>query len=264
MIAGVQVEIMEESEGLHAEAALVRLHFRVLPSDVTVEIVLSGESAVAEVADEILRHVRVVRVLMLAQLVLVEEGLAAVVAVEWFVLLVAQQVRHDLLSVRVRLLTDAAAVRDVLLVVLAVPDDVGEREDHVAAHHALMVLVRVRLHVLHHVVMCGEDLRADDADVLVVVGPVNGGLLQQLADQHVPVERRLRVELLVARLAKEIIPRPVFLQAHLELSVVHHHVPTDLELAHERLAADRAVVIFPDVLLRLLQVLVHGGDVSGD
>lgn len=178
---------------------------RVLPPDVTVEVVGSGEGAIAEIANIVLRGVWIVRVEMLSQLELVEEGSAALLALEWSVVLVPQQMRHDLLAVRVELLAEAAAIRDVLFVMLSVANYIVERERDVGADGAVMLGRRMRLHMLDHLVVRAVDLHANHAQKFVVVGTTDLRFLQQLADQHVPLERLLRVELLVARLTHEVV-----------------------------------------------------------
>lgn len=143
VIAGVKIEIMEEGEGLRTKRTLVRFTLGVLPSNMAVEIILSSKGALAKLANEIFRDVRIVSVEMLSEFILVEERFAALATVERFVLLVPQQMRHDFLSIRINLLANAATVSDVLFVILSMSDHVVQREIYVRAHDAVVISLRV-------------------------------------------------------------------------------------------------------------------------
>lgn len=122
----------------------------------------------------------------------------------------------------------------------------------------------MRLHVLHHLVVRAEDLRANDAQVFVVVLSLNRRLLEQLTYQHVSIVRRLGVELLVACIAQKVIPRPVLLQSHFKFRVVHDHVSANLELADESFSANVAVMILRDRLFWRIGVFMNGCNMSID
>lgn len=157
--------------------------------------------------------------------------------------------RHDLFAVGVRLLAYTAAIRDILIVVLAVPNHVVQIIVRVGAFDALVLVGSgMRLHVLNHLVVRREDLITDDAKVFVVVCPFDDRCLKQIADQHVAIKSGWCVEFFIARLAQKVIPRPVLLQAHFQLGVVDDHVSADFELTDKCLATNVTVVIFLDII----------------
>lgn len=169
----MQVKVVKESKRLWTEAALVRLRVCVFSSDVTVEIILSSESPIADVANEVLRDIRVVSVEVLPQLVLVEESFPALAAHERLVVFMSEHVSHDFFAVWIRFLADAALVSDILLVILSMPNHVAERETYVRAEDARVLSLRMRLHVLHHLVVRREDLSANATQIRMVVGSFN-------------------------------------------------------------------------------------------
>lgn len=110
-----------------------------LPPDVTIEIIRRGKCAITIFANVVFRRVRIVSVEVLTQLELVEEGSPTLLTLERFVFFVAQQMRHNLLAVRIKLCANAATVRDVLVVILSMPNHVVEGKSDVRADYAVML-----------------------------------------------------------------------------------------------------------------------------
>lgn len=109
-----------------------------LPSNVAVEIILSSECALAKLANEVFRHVWVVSVLMLSQLVFVVKAFAALATNKRLVLFVPQQMRYDLVAIGISLLALAATIRDVLLMIFTMSNHVVQLVVHIRTHYAVM------------------------------------------------------------------------------------------------------------------------------
>lgn len=203
------------------------------------------------------RRIRVVSLQMLSQLVFLVEGFAAFVAGERPVFFVAEQVNVDLVSGRIKLVTNTALESCILIVVPAVLNDVVD--DDARTHHtSRFLLCSVRFEAQHHFFMRAEYFCANGTDVLVVFGPRNHRLFQQLANQFVPFKCGLIVKSFVAKLTRQETPSPMFLQSRSQLCVMNDEVSSHFELTDEGLAAYFAKVILFDIFLRLFQVFVDG------
>jgi hypothetical protein len=216
--ARMKIQVVQESEGFGTKFTFVWLDIVVFSSNVTVEIILGGECALTKLAHKVLWYIWVVGVLMLSQFVLVKESLFAVGAVERFVFLVAEEVRDNFFPVWIKLWAHTTAISYVLYVILPVPNHIAQLISDVGTHNTSACFVRrMRFYVLDHFVVRAKHRLTNHAEILMIFGPLEGGFLQQFADQHVPFEGCFRVELFVARFAQKIISRPILLQPHLEL-----------------------------------------------
>lgn len=123
--------------------ALEWLVFHMLSPNMTIEIIRCGKCAITIFANVVFRRVWIVSVQVLTQLEFVEKGSPTLLTLERLVLFMSQQMRHNLFTIRIKFCANAATVRDVLLVILSMPNHVVERKGDIWTDDAMVLRQRM-------------------------------------------------------------------------------------------------------------------------